>query len=324
MRHDPQHLVLARYRVGSLLSETPTSRFVDAVHRNGARVWLKLPRGPEHADGLRRESTLAHRVGATLRVIDDAEHDGAPVLVLDPVEGVPFRALAGVATFEQVVLAGHRLLALFAAIHASGHAVGGVAETELVVTRACEVAFLGLDRVAPAGPLLVAQDLEVLASLLRDVLEGVAQRDSTSAADVARALAVLDGGGRPRRARELHLDWRMLVTRSLPPPPGLTPSRAFEVPVAALRAPSLEPPVGSDADTPPVTPRPTVAAPLARVPELPALVRAVTVSSAARPPRRFVGAALVAGAIAVLVALGTGAWCLAQPEPGTSHAAASR
>lgn len=314
--------MLGRYRPQALLLETATVQCFDAVHRNGVRVWLKRARSREHGAGLLREAALAHRVGATLRVIDDGQCEGLQVLVLDPAEGASrLDALATCVTFDHAVRIGDRLLALFASLHASGHAVGGASAAEVLVTASFDVAFLGLDRAVPATTVLVQQDLAWLAGALTRLLDGAQGTDLAARADIVRAKSLLEAGKSGDTlspVRELHIDWRMLLPGSLPPPRGLTPSLAFAVPAAvshAARSPGTAALPGSPDAAPPVSQHVARLAvdPLGVVHELPGLVRAVSVGRAPRPRARRLWLPMAACALA-LAGLAVCAWTLAAPD----------
>jgi len=191
-----------RYRLGRVIHRSTTSIVREATHRNGSIAWLKMPLSAEGAPGIAIEASLGNTIGSALALRDDGTTpEGLPYLVIDPPDAATFAELrrrgreaggkGARMPLSRAMALGDALAALVVSLHELGYATAGLADDEILVLASGEVALLGLDRVVEATSATLASDrrdvVRVLTALLDDCVE--ARPGSKSKARVAEVIA---------------------------------------------------------------------------------------------------------------------------------------
>jgi serine/threonine protein kinase len=128
----PGSVICGKWRIEALLRQTPTSATYSALHRNGARIALKILHAHLSSDKtlqarFRREAYVANTIPHpdTVKVIDDDEtDDGCALLVMDHFDGETLEELrtrkGGKLPLEMACAFADQLLDIIAAAHDQG------------------------------------------------------------------------------------------------------------------------------------------------------------------------------------------------------------
>jgi hypothetical protein len=173
-------LLAQRYRLGSVVRESPVAIVYEARHRNGVDAWIKVPRGPEHAGAIAIEARVANALAENaVNVRDDGTgEDGLPYLVLEPVTGQRldhWRDLSGGrAPPDEALGLGDELCRAMEIMHAAGFALGLLRPDAILVLPTGGVCLLELEHAKPATAAAIREDALRVGRVLYEALSGVA------------------------------------------------------------------------------------------------------------------------------------------------------
>lgn len=304
-----------RYRLDVLVRRGKTATIHVATHRNGSSAWLKMPVAAAYAPGIALESRIANAIGSALVVRDDGTTaGGVPYLVLDPpdaesVASVRARGRAGTRlTLARVMTAGDALCRVVASLHALGFATAGLDEQDVLLFTDGDVALLDLHALGEASASRRAADLAHVQRILEGLVQDVAEA-GLPAVDEVLAASHAD-------ATSLQAAWRRASAVPIAAPSRPRSGSFADVPSAPL--PGYDTPLSMSLEelpdpdgsvigylksggepelfSPPLSDDDVMYAPLAKVSELPRLVRAASMRAPPPPIRRKL---LVAGVIAL-------------------------
>lgn len=167
-----------RYHLGRVVRESPVAVVYEALHRNGAEAWVKLPRTPEHGGALLAEARIANALGKNAVSLrdDGVTEDGLLYLVLEPVTGQRLdhwrRSHEGRAPVDEAMGVGDELCEAIGTMHAAGYAIGALRADAILVLPKGGVCLLELEHARPASPSAIKEDVVRVGRVLYEMLAG--------------------------------------------------------------------------------------------------------------------------------------------------------
>ena len=168
-----------RFKLGRVVRESGVAIVYEAMHRNGASAWIKLPRAPEHAAALLTEAKVANALGKNaVSVRDDGYTDeGAPYLVLEPTTGQRLdhwrSASGGRAPPDEAMGLGDELCQAIGTMHAAGYSVGLLRTDAIIVLPEGGMCLLELEHAQAASEDSVKEDVVRVGRVLYEMLSGM-------------------------------------------------------------------------------------------------------------------------------------------------------
>jgi hypothetical protein len=315
-----ERLFAGRYRLGSVVYRSKSAVVHDATHRNSTPSWVKVALRPADAAGIELEANIANRIPSAERVRDDGvTEEGAPYLVLEPIDGLPLHAVLEEThvTIPIAQLLGEDLAFVLSALHVAGYALGGFDVDDVFCARANGIVLFALDRAIQKTPEAVFADVLAIANIVDRALSK-AEPESSFAFVVERAKsgrydsvdaflrewqAAANGSGKSVRPRAPSLPVAPPLSSVAPAPPPSRPST--EARPAYERSDVLDLPYDTERSMSVVTGPPStrLSSPLMSVPEFPRHVMS-SMTSEAQASSSWSGAAIagISGALVLFVA----------------------